>query len=90
MSYEPRPFVETLETDEGPVRIHISYAKPRRVVPAAERHQWSRKPERGETARCLKCGTVKCHRLDYNTVYRLKGSTEVLEERPACTGKPTQ
>lgn len=80
-------FVETFDTPNGPIRAHISYAKPRCVVPAAERHKWSRVPERGQTARCLKCGTVKCYRRDYNTVYRLKGSTEVLEQRPACTGK---
>lgn len=88
MSYVDRPFVETLETDDGPVRVHFSYVKPPRVVPAALRHRWSRVPERGQTARCLKCGCVKCYRLDYNTVYRLSGSTQVLQERPDCSGKP--
>ncbi len=79
-------FVTIIETADGPIRCHLSMLPPRRVVPAEERHKWSRIPKRGETARCLKCGTVKCYRLNYETVYRLAGSTEVLEERPSCFG----
>lgn len=68
--------------------VHFQEVPPRRVVPAAERHRWSRIPQRGETARCQRCGCVKCYRTDYNTVYRLAGRSEILQERPACTGKP--
>lgn len=82
-------FVTTIETPDGPIRCHLSTVAPRRVVPAAERHKWSRIPQRGQTARCLHCGCVKCYRLDYETVYRLAGATEILTERPACTGKPS-
>lgn len=83
------PFVETFDTPDGPIRCHLSVGKVPRVVPAAEKHKWSRVPERGQTARCLKCGCVKCYRLSYETVYRLKGSADILTERPACTGTPT-
>ena len=76
----------TIQTERGPVSCHLSLAKARRQVPAGEQHRWSRKPERGQTARCVKCGCVKCYRVDYNTVFRLKGSTDILTERPACTG----
>ncbi len=66
--------------------FHLQEVKPPRVVPSHERHKWSRIPQRGQTAICLKCGCAKCYRLDYNTVYRLAGSSEILAERPACTG----
>ena len=65
---------------------HLQEVKPPRVVPAHERHKWSRIPERGQTATCLKCGCQKCYRISYETVYRLAGTTEVLMERPPCTG----
>ena len=68
--------------------VHFNEVPPRRVVPAAERHKWNRVPKRNQTAYCTKCGCVKCYRKDYNTVYRLNGSSAILEERPACTGKP--
>jgi len=68
----------------GPVFLHE--VAPRRVVPASERHKWDRVPQRGQVATCTKCGAKKCYRMDYNIVYRLAGSTEVLTERPACTG----
>lgn len=77
-------FITIIDTSTGPVRCHLSIAPPRRVIPAAEKHKWSRKPERGQTARCLKCGIVKCYRMDYETVYRLPDSTEILTERPSC------
>lgn len=77
-------FITIIETAEGPIRCHLSTVKPPRIVPAAERHKWSRVPLRGQTARCLKCGTVKCFRLDYETVYRRKDSNVILTERPAC------
>jgi hypothetical protein len=67
--------------------VHLNEVAPRRVVPAAERHKWSRIPKRGETARCEKCGCVKCYRLTYETVYRLADSSEILTERPACQSK---
>ena len=47
-------------------------------------------PEARRNGPLPQCGTVKCYRLDYTTVYGLASSTQVLEERPACTGKPTQ
>ena len=77
-------FITTIETPDGPIRCHLSMTKPARVVSAAERHKWSRVPLRGQTARCLKCGAVKCYRADYETVYRLKESTLILRERPPC------
>jgi len=78
---EPRPFLYA-------PGVHLSFVKAPRVVPAAERHKWSRIPERGQTAKCLKCGCVKCYRLNYETVFRQAGSSEILTERPACTGTP--
>ena len=77
-------FVTVIETSDAPIRCHLSTVKPPRVVPAAERHKWSRIPKRGQTAHCLKCGCVKCYRLSYETVYRLIGADDVLTERPAC------
>lgn len=68
--------------------VHFNEVKQARVVPGNERHKWSRTPKRGETARCVKCGCAKSYRLDYETVYRLIGSSEILTERPACTGAP--
>jgi hypothetical protein len=56
------------------------------VVPAGERHKWSRIPQRGQTATCLRCGCQKCYRLNYEMVHRLAGRLEILTERPACTG----
>ena len=67
---------------------HLQEVKRPRVVPAHERHKWSRIPKRGQTAVCLKCGLAKCFRLTYEMVYRQAGSTEILTERPACTGRP--
>lgn len=69
--------------------VHLQTVKPARVVPGHERHKWSRQPERGQTARCTKCGCVKCYRISYETVYRQAGSSTILTERPACTGKPS-
>jgi len=66
--------------------VHFQEVKRPRVVPAAERHKWSRIPQRGQTATCLKCGCQKCYRLNYEVVYRLAGSLDILTERPACTG----
>lgn len=66
--------------------VHLNEVKPPRVVPADKRHKWSRIPKRGETARCVKCGTVKCYRHTWETVYRQAGSDEILTERPDCTG----
>lgn len=78
-----------LQTEDGPVGYHLQEVSPRRVVPANEKHKWSRIPERGQTATCTKCGCQKCYRLTWDTVFRLKDSTEILTERPACTGKPS-
>ena len=70
--------------------VHFNEVTPPRVVPGHERHKWNRIPKRGQTATCLKCGCAKCYRLDYNTVYRLAGTSDVLTERPACTGGQQQ
>jgi hypothetical protein len=70
--------------------VHLQTVKPARVVPGPKRHKWSRKPERGQTAKCLKCGCVKCYRLNYETVYRLPDSAEILTERPDCFSIPTK
>ncbi len=75
----------TIDTGSGPVVVHLNVVTPARVVPGPLRHKWSRKPERGQTATCSKCGCQKCYRTDYTTVYRLKGSAAVLDERPDCT-----
>jgi hypothetical protein len=81
----------TLNTPDGPVGFHLSTVKPARVVPGNERHRWNSKPNWGESTTCNKCGCVK-HRLksypDYTERYQLPGSTEMLAERPACTGIP--
>lgn len=66
--------------------VHFQEVKQARVVPAHERHKWNRVPQRGQTATCVKCGCVKCYRISYETVYRQPGSSEILTERPACTG----
>ena len=66
--------------------FHLQEVKRPRVVPAEEKHKWNRIPERGQTAVCVKCGTAKCYRLSWDTVYRRAGETEILTERPACTG----
>lgn len=67
--------------------VHLQEVSPRRVVPGPERHQWDGKPKWGESATCKKCGCVK-HRLktqpDYTERYQLPGTTQLLEERPAC------
>ncbi|MFD2787960.1 hypothetical protein [Hymenobacter rubripertinctus] len=68
--------------------MHLNEVKPPRVVPAHERHRWSRVPVRGQAATCKRCGCQKCFRIDYETVYRLAGSTEILTERPPCNGSP--
>lgn len=78
----------SFEFIEGVGMVHFNMAKPPRVVPGHERHKWSRKPLRGQTAVCLKCGTAKCYRLSYEVVYRRAGETQILTERPACTGIP--
>jgi hypothetical protein len=65
--------------------VHLQEVKRARVVPGPERHKWSRIPQRGQTATCTKCGCQKCYRKDYNVVYRPKGQTEILTERPACS-----
>ena len=70
--------------------VHFQDIKPPRVVPGPERHRWTRIPQRGQTATCLKCGCQKCYRLDYSTVYRLQGQTKILTERPACSQPTTK
>lgn len=72
--------------------VHLQTVTPARVVPGHERHSWdNKKVAWGETTTCTKCGCVK-HRLktqpDYTERYQLKGTTDLLPERPACTGKP--
>ena len=67
--------------------VHFNEGKPPRVVPGPERHKWSRKlTERGQVATCLKCGCQKCYRYTYEVVFRRAGETQVLPERPPCTG----
>jgi hypothetical protein len=67
--------------------VHFNEVRRPRVVPAHERHKWNRIPKRGQTARCIKCGCLKCFREDYNVVYRLTSESPIVMERPACTGK---
>ena len=69
--------------------VHFQTVKQPRIVPGHERHQWSRKPARGQTTKCRKCGCVKCFRMNYETVFRMPGSTEILTERPACFSPTT-
>ncbi|MDF7813629.1 hypothetical protein [Hymenobacter sp. YC55] len=76
----------SFEFIEGVGIVHFNLTKPARVVPGHERHKWSRKPLRGQTAVCLKCGTAKCYRLSYEVVYRRAGEAQILTERPTCTG----
>ena len=66
--------------------VHLNEVKQARVVPGHARHRWSRIPKRGQVATCQKCGCQKCYRVDYETVYRLAGSQDILTERPDCTG----
>ena len=66
--------------------VHLQEVKRPRIVPGNERHRWNRVPARGQVATCTRCGCQKCFRLNYEVVYRLAGSTEILTARPACTG----
>jgi hypothetical protein len=69
--------------------FHLQEVQPRRVVPGHERHQWDSKPKWGESATCKKCGCVKLRlktQPDYTERYQLAGTTQLLTERPPCTG----
>lgn len=80
MSYHYHPSIGT---------FHLSTSKPRRVVPAGQRHKWSCIPKRGQSATCLKCGCVKTCRPDYEISYLVTGARLPDLTRPACTGSPT-
>ncbi|MGI4834650.1 MAG: hypothetical protein ACRYFK_14435 [Janthinobacterium lividum] len=72
--------------------VHLQTVRATRLIPSAERHRWDKKKlPWGETATCLYCGCQK-HRLktqpDWCERFQLAGTTEMLEARPACTGKP--
>lgn len=70
--------------------FHLQTAKPRRVVPAEQRHKWSQKlTRRGDSATCLKCGCVKTYCPDYEIRYHVPGAKLPDLTRPACTGSPT-
>ena len=74
----------TIQTKDGPVGCHLNTVKPPRVVPRALQHKWDFNPKRGETATCVKCGCAKIYQKDWQLLYRLKGESQLLENRPNC------